>query len=99
AFLTYWGQQRLHGLDPFAFHLLNLLLHVLVTVLLFELCRSLRLGNSISALAAGLFAVHPIHTEAVSNIIGRTELLSAAAVLGALLCAARGRRSIGWTLA
>jgi protein O-mannosyl-transferase len=99
SFLSYWVEQRLHGMTPFGFHLVNLGMHTLVTLLVFALCRSLRLGGLVSFLAAGLFAVHPIHTEAVSNIIGRTELFSAAAVLGALLCAARAGQNRAWVAA
>lgn len=97
TFLSYWTEVRLHGVTPLPFHLVNLGLHALVTVLFFLLCRSLRLGTAVSALAAGLFAVHPIHTEAVTNVIGRAEMLAAAAVLGALLCAVRGRSNAAWT--
>ncbi len=38
-----------------------------------------------AALAAALFALHPIHTEAVAGIVGQAELLSAALSLVALL--------------
>ncbi|GBM61595.1 Transmembrane and TPR repeat-containing protein 3, partial [Araneus ventricosus] len=43
------------------------------------------LAASSSLLSSALFAVHPIHTEAVSGIVGRAELLSAVAFLSALL--------------
>jgi hypothetical protein len=72
----------------------NIGLHALATALFFLLCRSLRLGATVSFVAALVFAVHPIHTEAVSNVIGRSELLSSAAVLGALLCCARARHAL-----
>ena len=38
-----------------------------------------------------LFATHPIHTEAVNNIVGRAEILSAILILGAALVRRRGR--------
>ncbi len=42
-----------------------------------------------AALAAALFALHPIHTEAVAGIVGQAELLSAALSLVALLLYSR----------
>src|ERR1700722_13458776 len=62
------------GGHPFGFHLLNLLLHAAVTLLLYLLLQTL-LGSSPQAsatalVAACLFAVHPIHTEAVASIVG-----------------------------
>ena len=45
--------------------------------------------------AALLFAVHPIHTEAVTGIVGRAELLAALGVLVALLAFARRLEAAG----
>ncbi|CAH2211448.1 jg463 [Pararge aegeria aegeria] len=42
-----------------------------------------------SFVAAILFAVHPIHSEAVTGVVGRAEMLSSVFFLGALLCYAR----------
>jgi len=103
--LTFWSFSLNQRLDPapFGFHLVNLLLHGLVTALVFVYCRTIRLSTPLAALAGLIFAVHPIHTEAVTSIVGRAELLSAAAVLGALLCGVRsieGRRFAGlWLIA
>ena len=71
------------GMRPASFHLGNIALHALVTVLLFLLIRDL-LGSTPVALAtAWLFAVHPIHTEAVTAAVGRAELLAACFLLAA----------------
>ncbi len=73
-----WALGRDHA---FGYHLLNLFLHALVTLLLYKLLKQLlaRLqeGTTIAWITALLFAVHPIHTEPVSSIIGRSELLAA----------------------
>jgi protein O-mannosyl-transferase len=66
---------------PFVFHLFNLLLHAGVAWLLFLLLEAL-LGASphataVAFVAALIFAVHPLHTEAVASIPGRAELLAA----------------------
>src|SRR5262249_17339195 len=48
------------------------------------------------ALTAGLlFAVHPVHVEAVSNVVGRAEMVAGAALLASLYCARRFRHQLG----
>jgi protein O-mannosyl-transferase len=43
-----------------------------------------------AATAAGVvFALHPVHVEAVAGLVGRAEVLAAAGILGAVLCARR----------
>lgn len=73
------------GGSPFTFHLTNVLLNALVVLLIFAL--SLQVLTSLPAAfsASALFAVHPVHVEAVANIVGRAELLAAAGYLIAVL--------------
>lgn len=83
------------GLYPLAFHLVNILLHgaatFLVTLLAFEALPGLR-----GPLVAGaLFAVHPVHVEAVAGIVGRSEILAACGVLGAVLAHRVAQRASG----
>jgi protein O-mannosyl-transferase len=80
-----------------AFHIVNLGLHTLVTLLVFILARRLFGSATVASIAALLFAVHPVHTEAVTNIVGRAELLAALFGLGALVAttAALDARSDG----
>src|SRR6185503_3962928 len=55
---------------------------------------ALRWLPPVPALAAGLlFAVHPVHVEAVSSVVGRAELLAAVALLAAVLSARRFRHA------
>ncbi len=75
---------RLFGLDPGGWHLANLLLHALVTALVFGLLRQLRLDDRVAAAVALLFAVHPVHTESVAWISGSPDLILAAGSLGAM---------------
>ncbi|KAH7981451.1 hypothetical protein HPB49_024202 [Dermacentor silvarum] len=63
--LTFRLNFAVHGLDPFGYHLVNLLLHALVCLLYHRMCLMLLPGWT-SLLAALLFSAHPIHTEAVS---------------------------------
>lgn len=81
---TYRVGFLLHGSTPFWEHLLNVSLHGICTLLTLRLfLRSLPRGVSIAA--AFLFAVHPLHVEAVANVSGRAELLACAFALSALL--------------
>uniref|UniRef100_A0A1X7VL19 dolichyl-phosphate-mannose--protein mannosyltransferase n=1 Tax=Amphimedon queenslandica TaxID=400682 RepID=A0A1X7VL19_AMPQE len=85
--LNYW----LHELDPVGYHAVNMLLHYLCTVLFYWLARSVVLSNTInkesySFMMSALFAVHPIHTEAVTGVVGRADVLSCLFFLLSFLC-------------
>lgn len=82
--LTFRLNYLLTELAPASYHLLNLLLHAVVCVLFLGVCRIFLDKNS-SLVAALLFAVHPIHTEAVTGVVGRAELLSSIFLLAAFL--------------
>src|SRR5256714_5612597 len=71
------------------FHFINAIWHGVITVLLVTILA--RWLSPIAAAAAGLvFAWHPVHVEAVASLVGRAELLAAAAILGGVLSAPRG---------
>ena len=85
-----------HGLQPFGYMLVNLLLHVLATGLVWRLTWNL-IGDRWVALVAGLlFAVHPVHAEVVANVVGRVELLSAVFTLLGLLALLPREGLPGW---
>ena len=68
--LTFRLNYLLHQLRPFGYHLGNVLLHALVTLLYVKLCRDVfECGEETTLVAGVLFAVHPIHTEAVSSFL------------------------------
>jgi len=95
TFATLALNWAVNGARPFGFHLLNLMLHAAVTWLLYLLLQAV-LGPSLQAktsalVAALLFAVHPIHTEAVASIVGRSELLAAGFLLAAWILHLRDR--------
>jgi tetratricopeptide (TPR) repeat protein len=74
------------NLDPRGFHLVNLLLHALVTGLSWSFFRRVSGSVWIAGAGAALFAVHAVHTEVTSNVsFGRPELLSATFFLLATL--------------
>ncbi|OWR48147.1 hypothetical protein KGM_205675 [Danaus plexippus plexippus] len=86
--LTFRWNYAIHGLQPAGYHLVNLLLHALVSLLYYRVC-AMFLPEFASFVAAILFVVHPIHSEAVTGVVGRAEMLSSVFFLGALLCYAR----------
>ena len=77
--------------NPVGYHTVNLLLHLLVSWLVYLIALRTGISRAGGMVAAGIFGVHPIHTEAVTSIVGRAELLMAAGVLGAVWLAGVGR--------
>ena len=74
-------------LNPYGYHLVNVALHALATVLFLVLCLHLFGGKlAVSSFAALLFAVHPVHCEAVAGIVGRADVLGGVFSLLASLC-------------
>src|SRR5262249_11114622 len=65
---------RLFGPRAYGFHLVNVLLHGLVVVLLFAVTKRMFRNSTLAFVAAGLFALHPIHTESVDWIAAVTDL-------------------------
>jgi hypothetical protein len=86
-----------YGLDwwlsdgtPAWFHLVNVALHGVATALVVLVLAAWL--PPVGALAAGLvFAVHPVHVEAVANVVGRAEILATIGMLGTVLAARRCR--------
>ncbi len=68
------------GLNPFGFHLTNVIIHaiasLLLLIILLKLFGEYKHGILSALIGALIFAVHPIHTEAVSWISGRTDSLT-----------------------
>lgn len=93
--LSFAANYLVHGKYLFGYHAVNVGLHIADTWLLFFLFRR-RFGETTAGIAALLFAVLPVHVEAVTSIVGRAELLAAFFLLAAWIVAdradARGRR-------
>ncbi len=64
-----------NGLQPAGYHIANLLFHILNAFLVFLLLRRLGFGDGPSCAGALIFAIHPVHTEAVTWISGRGNVL------------------------
>ncbi|MBI5369321.1 MAG: hypothetical protein HZA54_19960, partial [Planctomycetes bacterium] len=77
ATLSFAVDYALWGLQPWGYHLTSLLVHALATLAVLGLLRRLTGPGPLPEVAAALFAVHPVHTEAVAGAAFRPELLSA----------------------
>lgn len=93
--VAYLVLYKLFGLNPLAFHLMNLLLH-LCCVLLFWKVLGHYVVESYAFVGALLFAVHPVHVEPVAWIGGTPEVLHSAFLMIALLLYLR--QKIYWAL-
>jgi tetratricopeptide (TPR) repeat protein len=84
------------GLEPAAFRTINFVFHAACTGLVFALARGLGLALGGAAVAALLFALLPIHSEAVVWLVGRAELGAAAGFLVAVLACLYYRQNGRW---
>ncbi len=76
TWLSLMGDYELYGLNAGGYHLTNVLLHAATTVLLFLLLTQMTGRVWPSALAAALFAVHPLRVESVAWVTERKDVLS-----------------------
>ena len=68
---------QLFGLNPGGYHLVNLFLHIINSLLLFLILNRMTHALWKSAFVAALFALHPLHVESVAWIAERKDVLSA----------------------
>lgn len=83
VFVSFWAQHAVHGLEPFGFHLVNLLLHLASGLLAWRLLALLGLPGA--SLAAGIFLLHPVQVESVAWVTERKNVLSLVFALASLL--------------
>jgi protein O-mannosyl-transferase len=89
TFATFALNWAIGSTHPFGYHLFNLLLNATVALLIYLVLRTLLeavpRGTTVALAAALLFAVHPIHTEAVASVAARSEVLAAVFLMAAWL--------------
>ena len=108
-YATYWMNSRMSGDDPYSFHVFNVVFHLIATGLVFLIVRrfvewawpqsvSAR-RNLLAGFAAALFLLHPVQTEAVAYLAGRSDSLSVMLLLAAFAAFVyRPRREISWPM-
>lgn len=80
---TYWLNAQI-GQDPFSYHVVNLLIHAIASGLIFLIVRRLLEWSNanpatrtlLAAFAAAVFLLHPVQTESVAYLAGRSESFS-----------------------
>ncbi len=85
--LSYGLDYAIWGLEPLGYHITDLMLHTLNSILVFVFIRNLdgKRGVWVAFLAASIFALHPVHIETVPAIARRADLLSAFFLLLSLI--------------
>ena len=83
VYTTFWLEHKLWGFAPAGYHIVNVLLHLANTLLLWHLVRRLSVPGA--WVVAAVFAVHPLHVESVAWVIERKDVLSGLFYLSAML--------------
>ena len=83
VYTTFWIEHKLWGFDPRGYHIVNILLHLANTLLLFRIMLRSRVPGAWAI--AAVFAVHPVHVESVAWVIERKDVLSGLFYLSAAL--------------
>ncbi len=76
SILSYWTDLKIWGFNPSGFHLTNILLHIINSILFFYIAAGLGFKRIYALLSSILFSLYPLHFENVAWISGRTDLLS-----------------------
>lgn len=91
------------GLAPWGWHLSSVLAHCGVTLLVYVLAARTLGERWVSVLAALIFGLHPVHSEAVAWVSGATEPLMGGLLIGSFLCYLKkrdgGNRANSWLAA
>ena len=97
AVMTSWAIDYRVSSSPHWFHAINMV-WAAVAAALFALLACELASSGVGLIVGLLFAVHPVHVEAVANVVGRSELMAAAGYAAALVCAIRAERRRGYLI-
>lgn len=90
--LAFRAEWALGGGSPMVFHAVNIMLHVATAVAVFWLAGAM-LPLAAAWIAAAFYAIHPVHVEAIANVVGQSELAVAFFVTLMVGLYVHGRRS------
>ena len=94
TYTSFWLEHKLWGFAATGYHVVNVLLHVTNTVLLWRLLRRLAVPGA--WVIAAVFAVHPLHVESVAWTIERKDVLSGLFYLTCILTWSRFLEEPRW---
>jgi tetratricopeptide (TPR) repeat protein len=106
--LSFWLNLYQSGLDPFPYHLVNVLLHFVNGCLVFAVMRQIldliqvqaKDRDLLAAFSSLLFLVHPVNTESVAYVASRSECLALTFFLSSFFLFLRSRKNgIRWAAA
>ena len=96
TWLSHMTDRELFGVNAGNHHLVNLLFHLANILLLFIVLYQMTQARWRCVFVAGLFALHPLHTESVAWIAARKDVLSTFFILLTLWAYVRYTRHKGW---
>lgn len=94
--LSFGIDHWLYGSGPFGYHVTNVFLHLICSILVYLVAFELTPGErkrQIAATAGAIFALHPLHAEPVTWIAGRVDVICGVFYLSALLFFVRWLRA------
>ncbi len=74
--ISYIFDYAIWGLNPKGFHLANIIFHILTSIIAYLLALEIIKTRWPSAVVGIVFALHPVHTEAVTWVVGRAEVMA-----------------------
>lgn len=91
--LVWAAQWTLGGGSPWPFHAVNVVLYAVLAAVVLRLMRALVADERAALVGAALFAAHPVHVEAVANVVALTELMAAVPMVFAVAWFVERRRA------
>jgi hypothetical protein len=97
SYFTFWLNQQIGGGDPLGYHVFNLAIHLSAVLMAWSCLRRL-IGERAGFVAALVFAVHPMQSEAVNYVWARPILLASLLSFASLSAWLDGRRwvAVAW---